>query len=306
MAVCTCTSTLSNIGIGGCAPTQDVAYSLIFVKLRDGSGNLNRIDLSSIPDASGISDLINEADPTKRWYPTPELKNVEDVRADSEFENFNDGTKAKIRLGIRSFSGFVVSQDSRFYEKVLPFQCQKEFGAYVVDVNGALHGDASVDGYLAPAPIQASSMDNIYVKATDTTVSKVNIRFDWKNTFGDENLGMLVASDFASDVDLTSLNGLLSVTGTASAITTTGFTMAITDYYGSVLGTPVKGLVAADFSLYNATDAASVTISTVTESPEGTYAFTFSAEDSSDVLNLSIVADGYDDAALEAVDITVP
>jgi hypothetical protein len=96
---------------------------------------------------------------------------------------------------------------------------------------------------------------------------------------------------------------LLDVSGTASAISTTGFTMTLVDPYGD----PVEDLVSGDFSLEETSPTpGSITISSVTETSAGVYAFTFGAQTSADVLSLTPSKNGYDFSAIPSVTITIP
>jgi len=99
----------------------------------------------------------------------------------------------------------------------------------------------------------------------------------------------------------------LSQVGTG---TTTGFSAKLTlDYGNAKTKLPISGLVAGDFVLYNVTDSAAVTISTCTESPDGTYAFTFTGQTNTDILRLSLgtttPAKPFDDATWSSVSITL-
>jgi hypothetical protein len=117
---------------------------------------------------------------------------------------------------------------------------------------------------------------------------------------------MVSANDIA--IDLFDLRGLLDVYGTTpTAISTTGFTITLETFFGSMKDkVEVVGLLLADFILYNVTDSLPVTILTTTENPDGTYAFTFAAQTSGDVLKLSVDKNGFDSTPLETVVITIP
>ena len=54
-----------------------------------------------------------------------------------------------------------------------------------------------------------------------------------------------------------------------------------------------KGAVLADFDLYNDTATASVVITSVTESPDGTYTFVIPAQTSADSMTLNLQKDGF-------------
>ncbi|HEX4888578.1 MAG TPA: hypothetical protein VFV37_11075 [Luteibaculaceae bacterium] len=302
-----CDFSLSNTGLPNCAPIMGVTYGYILTPLKADDGTLNRIATNTPFNNAALEALLYAADPSKRGYPIMDLKQVEDVRAESERQTFDDGSSIKLRDGIRTVTAAAVSVDAYFFKKLTSFGCSNNLGAYVVTIDGQLIGDASVDGFLAPIPIQRNTWDPIFVKATNATVSQVTVRFEWAIRFKDENLGMLSGSDIADDVDLLAANGLLSIFGVASAISTTGFTMKITSDYGSVNGTPVKGFTLASFVLFNVTDNLPVTISTVVDN-DGTYVFTFPAQTLGDTLRLSLAntVKGFDDENLENVAILIP
>jgi hypothetical protein len=308
---CTCNVTLSNTGLPGCQPLMDVGRRLIIVPLRDSSNALNRIDASSIPSASAITALINQSDDLARWYPLPDMENVVSERGDSILESFPSGTNAKVRDGISTFTAEFIEENAspQFLAKLKGLGCARA-GVYVVDNSGNLIGDGGVSGYLAPIPIDGATWDPVYVPTTDTTVPKIRLSFQFNKSFNDADLRMLVSGDFDSSTDLLDLNGLIDLYGgTPSGISTTGFTIPVRTGYGSIANPVVQSnLASSDFEIYNETTNSTVTISTMTESPSGTYAFTFSAQSSNDVLHLRIASgtDGFDDTNLESVDITIP
>ena len=71
MEVCDCTAGLSNTGRPGCVPIQAVTSSLILVNLKDNAGAKNGIDLTVALTPTTWSDLVNEPDASKRWFPLP-------------------------------------------------------------------------------------------------------------------------------------------------------------------------------------------------------------------------------------------
>jgi len=105
----------------------------------------------------------------------------------------------------------------------------------------------------------------------------------------------MIAVDETS-IDVKDLDGLIDVNaGAASSIATTGFVSVLTYDYGTqVTKQKFKGGVIADFTLYNETTTSSVTITGCTESPDGTYTFTYVAQTSADVLTLALVKDGFE------------
>jgi len=96
---CNCNLGLSNTGKPGCLPIQSVTSGLIMVPLNAADGTANFIDLdAALPT---WADLINEADPSKRWFPLQGFENVELPKADTIFEEANSGRMVYIRQGTR-------------------------------------------------------------------------------------------------------------------------------------------------------------------------------------------------------------
>lgn len=266
---CNCNAGLSNTGRPGCVPIQSVTASLIMVPLKDNSGNLNGIDLSA--PLPVWNDLINEADASKRWFPLPLFENVELPKADSQFEEANSGRMAFLRQGKRSFSGELWGDDSTptLLSKLNAGRCVN-FGIYIVDVNGNLIGSKS-NGYLYPIPVDEQSWDPRFDFATDSTVQKIMLGFDFDRLFDEGTMYMIQANE--AGVDFNTLSGLIDVNLTeVSQITTTTLVFTAAFDYGTALNPIVlQGAVLADFALYDNTAGAPLTIDAINEGPTGTY-----------------------------------
>jgi len=207
MKGCACNAGISNTGRPNCVPLFSITSSMIIVPLTANDGTKNRIDLNApIPV---WSDLINEPDASKRWFPLPAFENVELPKADSQFEEANSGRMAFLRQGKRSFTGELWSEDSTptFLGKLEKTRCV-DFGVYFVDVNGNLIG-SEVDGYLYPIAVDSPSWNPTFMFATDSTVQKIMLAFDVNRLF-DESTMYMITSDEAG-VDFTTLDGLIDV-----------------------------------------------------------------------------------------------
>ena len=266
---CNCNAGLSNTGRPGCVPIQSVTASLIMVPLKDNSGVLNGIDLNSALPV--WNDLINEADASKRWFPLPSFENVELPKADSQFEEANSGRMAFLRQGKRSFSGELWGDDSTptLLDKLNAGRCVN-FGIYIVDVNGNLIGSKS-NGYLYPIPVDEQSWDPRFMFATDSTVQKIMLGFDFERLFDEGTMYMITAEE--AGVDFNALSGLIDVNLVeVSQVSTTTLVFDASFDYGTALNPIVlQGAVLADFALYDNTAASSLTIDAINEGPNGTY-----------------------------------
>ena len=264
---CKCNSGLSNTGQPNCITLQSVTSRLILVPLKDATGALNKVSLTTNPTWSS---LFTELDATKRWYPLPVFENVEMAKADSTFEEAPSGRKVFIKSGKRSFAGELWSQSPTFLAKLQSNRCS-DFGFYIVDVNGSLVG-SKVGNDLYPIPVDNESFEAKLMFATDSSIQKIMLSFDWYRLFDESTLWLVTQSD--ANFDFNNVDGLLDVNLTKVSSTATSIVVnAKLDYGSGANQIAVKGLVLANFALTNATTGATIVINTVTESTavEGQY-----------------------------------
>ena len=269
MIGCDCNAGLSNTGRPNCVPVFSITSSMIVVPITANDGTKNRIDLNA--PVPVWSDLVNEPDASKRWFPLPAFENVELPKADSLFEEANSGRMAFVRQGKRSFSGELWAEDSTptFLGKLQKSRCV-DFGIYIVDVNGNLIG-SEVDGYLYPIPVDNPSWDPRFMFATDSTVQKIMLGFDFDRLFEESTMYMITVDE--AGLDFTTLDGLVDVVLTLNSITTTimevdaefcyGTAYNKIDYVGA--GSP------SDWTLIETAGGTPVAIDAVNEISDGVY-----------------------------------
>lgn len=290
---CNCDMGLSNSGVPTCVPIQSVTSTLIMVPLKSNAGVDNAIDLSvAVPT---WSTLVNQSDESQRWFPLPQFENVELPKADSQFEEANSGRKAFLRQGVRSFSGELWADDSSptLLSKLQNNRCV-EFGVYIVDVNGNLVG-SKVGDKLYPIAVDNPSFDPKYMFATDLTISKIMVGFDFYRLFDEGTMYMITPEE--AGINFNDLEGLIDVNfADLTQVANTSVTFNAEFDYGTAYNPiKLKGLVASDFALYNNTTSTSETIASATENLplEGNYTVNF-AFVSAESYTLSISKDGYD------------
>lgn len=292
MIGCDCNAGLSNTGRPACVPIQSVTSALIVVPLTANDGTKNGIDLNAALPT--WSDLINEADASKRWFPLPAFENVELPKADSQFEEANSGRMAFLRQGKRSFSGELWSEDSTptFLGKLTKSRCV-DFGIYIVDVNGNLIG-SEVDGYLYPIPVDNPSWDPRFMFATDSTVQKIMLGFDFDRLFDESTMYMITPDEAGQNFN--DLEGLIDVlfTNTSAAGTFDSVTFDAKLHYGTALNKILYtgATNVADWELYINGLLTPLSGSPV-ESPDGTYTLSFAAQSSGDVALVKVARTGY-------------
>jgi len=303
MATCDCGNiTLGNSGRADCTNIANATNNLILVPTFDSTGAKNYIDTSVTLDLAYFTALINQSDKTKKIYPLPAMKNVTSERAEPNKQEFPDGSSIVLQQGVKSFNGEWVGKDAStaFMSKIENYGCS-DVSAYIIDVDGSVIGNGEDTDKLYPIKLDGDTwFINLMDAVMGSSVQALKLTYQYDRGELDSNLRMIVASE--TTTDMRDLRGLQDVTaGAASGIATTGFVTVLTGSYGTAkTANSIKGLLAADFTVYNETQTASVTITSVTESPDGTYTFLFGAETSADVLTLALVKDG-----LEMTDLTV-
>jgi len=292
---CDCNVGLSDTGRPNCVPLFSVTNNLIQVPLKDKDGNLNGIDLSAgIPN---WADFVNAADPSQRWFPIPTFENVELPKADSQFEEANSGRMAFLRQGKRSFSGELWADDSTptFLGKLSAARCV-DFGVYIVDVNGSLIG-SEVDGFLYPIPVDNASWDPRFMFATDSTVQKIMLGFDFDRNF-DESTMYMVTSEEAG-IDFSSLKGLVDVNLNITSASATEIVVEASFDYGTAfnkLKYVGAGLV-TDWTVTEVSSGLPLAVSLVVENPDGTYTITHAGVTPPDAVRLTVAKVGFDGTA---------
>lgn len=291
---CACDFGLGNTGRPNCVSIAGVTYSIILTPTFDDSGVKNFIDTTVPLNAAFFTALINGSTDT-RIFPFPSMLNVEDIRGESLTESFNNGSVVKTGVGTRTFKALMLKLSPAFFGKIESYGCSN-ISAYAVDVNGALIGNGSEVGKLYPLRLDEETWDPIFMKPTDTTVTKIELNYSYSRTENDSDLAMIESSEIASDVDLRELSGLQDVTVVITNDATTGFTATLTGDYGSaVAANTIKGLILGDFSLNETFPTPAPEPFSVDESADGVYDFTYTTPvASADVLALDLTKDGFE------------
>jgi len=304
-ALCKCGTGLGNTGTpSGCYVPMTIPKGIFMVQTYDSTGAKNKILASEEVDDAYILDKINETDTSKRWYPIQSILNFASERADPITETFPNGEQAFIKDGVKPVTFEVLKGGAVLKSKIDKARCVST--SFFLLNEGRIYGmDLTDEGLeLHPIRISANSLSTKLIQATDTTVEKLQVSFQYDQREYDGNLRYI---ETEQDADLLSYIGLLDIKSAITNKTTTGFKAKLYNEYGS-LNEPLvdKGLVAADFALYNVTDSAAVVITSATESPDGTYTFVFTAQTSGDTLRLTPTSQGKDYSAVIANTILVP
>jgi hypothetical protein len=318
VSVCSCNVAMKNTGVG-CITPMEATKKALLMPYFDSDGNQNYIDLTSDLDAAYFSGLINEADSSKRLFPLPEFKDVNDSRAEAIVQTFADGSTEFLAEGIRSFDALIVGKFAApiLIAKIKAAQCN-EMGVFLVDRKGSIIGIPSADKTkLYPIRLDSGSISAILVNTTYTTKQAIKVSWKFHPDEEDSCLGMITGGELAaieSPVNALLLKGLYDVHAAFSAITTGGFTVKLTTDFGTPLEpTVVTGLVVGDFAAYNVTDSSAIgltgTGAAFSEPTDGTYVFEYATADdttSGDKVRITPTKTGYDFSEVIAAPFTTP
>ncbi len=306
--LCDCGVSLQNTGTPSCVPLFGVTKQYILVPLVADDGTENKINPATTLDSAYFTALINQADDSKRWYPTGPLKNVAGERADAIFETFEDGSKYFIRQGIRNVSALILKQGPELLAQLNANRCST-FGVFIIDNNGSIYGKVkNNDGFLYPIEVDANTFYAKMVFTTDTTIQKLMLQFEWGVDERDEDLRMIAASSITG-INLASVLGLMNVYCSITSTTQTVMTLKIFSKFGNIVTNyPITGLVTADFvstvasvvgKMRNNTDSADVAIVAAESSTvPGTYTLTYSSQTVADVLQPLVKKNGLDGSTM--------
>lgn len=287
--ICKCELTLGAFGTPNCQSIMDVTKRLIFApenKLSDGTKN--QIDLTGSVYTQLMAQLT-----AGDILPTGEIKNIEDVRGDSTFQSFNDGSNLFVRQGVRKFTGYFPAVNSSIVKEFESIRGQK-MGVYFVDKNGNLVGKTKDFTNLVPVSIDTNTFEAKLVKATDSEVQMIMITFEFKSFEKDGDLALIKADDIVniSLLDESEFKSPYRAYFENLIATQTTLTFDLVHYSGSALACPIVGIDDLGLiSVKNVTTNADLILTGIAENSDGNYTVTFASQTTGNKLDVDFVAD---------------
>lgn len=310
MSIGVCTEG-KNFGQPDCVGILERAEKLAFVKMTAEDGTANAILSTDTIDNTFVTDLINQTDKSKRWFPTPVTNKVNVERAeDNKFDL--DGFQISVSEGVKTYSFVVVDGAHPLIAEAFKSFAKSTSGFWVWSVTGQIGGNNREEGKLLPFRIKKGTMSAIYQEPNkeNETPAMVMVSFAISELENDKNIAFINPGTGANDVqvDITSYNGLINVTmGEATDITTAGFTSVMTYDYGSAfVGVPFKGGLVDDFTAAEISPSpAPEPLASVTETSDGVYDFVYTTPvASADLIRITGSKNGWDFVA--TLDVLTP
>jgi len=302
--LCLCDNTLGN-SRSNCPSIAEGAEMLIFMSTYKQDGTLNFIPLADLQTQAGIDAFINQAIVENRAFPLPRMVEVADVRGEAITQEFNDGSIDHIRKGAKNFVGKMKRIGYRLTGVIDDYK-KVDCAAIIIDEkkNFKFYYDPSNPLNAYPIQINEGSLNcDVEEHVTGSSIQLSMLSFNWDKAMEDKNLRTLSAPTAYNPL---LLRGLFDTVSVISGISTTGFTMTLTDADGC----PISGLTDSDFTLAELSPTpGAIVITSVTETvpnESGIYTWVIPAQTSADVLAATLAKTGYDSTGVTASTITIP
>lgn len=293
---------LGNTGFG-CVNNADVLNNLMFDMLIDSTGVKKERLLADMKSLATVNTFINAADARDRLYPVTDIEDVENIREDPIFKEYNSGKKGFVRDGFKNYQGFIPNAPRELVDQLNENRCQN-FGAWGLDDSNQLGYKKGTDNTKGqPINILSSSFFAKYIEATYTDEPGIFVAFQWSKNVKDSEIGVIPASELDYTAD--DLEGLIDGQATFTGESTSGVTATITE---TAYGGTIEGLLLADFAAEEISPVPGlVVITAVTETSAGVYDIEYVAV-SADVIRITITKTGFDFSSVSdgTNDITTP
>ena len=315
VGICSCAGNFNNLGSGtDCLPYLEAPQNIIFALTKTNAGADNAVLTGGSLDLAAM-DLLFEAEIAHdRFYPLNTIKEFTYEAAEDVMEEASTGASRIVRKGRPSVTYRVWSNNpGKLAEKLETLKCLGGLGVFICDTAGNMIGKGNSSDNLVPRGIEDNSLSIVAVPAGLDAGGSVDIKWTYTISSGEETVEYIQAGDFAADFDLLDVAPLedVNIANLASASTTT-CTFDLYKDFGS-LGNrlPVKGMTLAMLEVYDQTDSATVAFSALVESPDGTYAGTFTAQTSADVIRVQgktgvTIQNGFDTKRINDTTVAIP
>lgn len=279
----------ATMGTPNCVQTLKAVRRVILQFRTDNSNVANTVDLTATNWIEELKDKITDgAEADKRFYPTPQVRNLTVERTDDVFEEAPDGQKYRIEGvgGVYMFNYMLWGKDAApaILKEANRLGCT-EMNIYLLDAAVGFWGikEGVTNTVMRGIRMTVESFVKFMQFATDTSVTKIESRFDLMQ---DEDLGNLA-------VIPQSVHGLgfddfaPAISGTTVAVdmpSASTIQVSVRDNFGSAISAnSITGLDQNTFfEVYNISTGATTPLSGVTapvESPaeSGDYTLTLDA-----------------------------
>jgi hypothetical protein len=280
-----CNLTLSNTGGASCKSIMEVARKILIFPLFKADGTENTMTLAEVKTLTAWDAKITDAVAKQRVYPSTLLRQVTDLREDATYQDFDDGSRAFVRDGRRSFGAWMVNEGPILLGNMKSFRGGAALGVVILSTtNQFIYNDCCGDDLVRAIPIDQDSWNPQLVKKTNGEAQYLSVEFDFSIEAKDEYLRTVDACELEVGFNpVVQLKGLLDVEFSAASITINGCDLSVFDAYGVA----IEGLdLTTGFTFTNVTATGTVALTSAVETSAGVYAVLYTAPvAASDVIN---------------------
>lgn len=319
-----CTPKTKNTGIVGSDLLPGAFKQFILVPKKASDGTLNSLSLEANAEGKWDADKlftkvsnvgVGQDNPANVFYPLPISEENLIEKADNTFQTASSGRTRKVGKGDRTVS-FEIWDVSPTYLECLESHGCKEYAFYAVDECGNLIYKKGADKagipQAYPICIEKDTLDfdyNFVVEGTSGVSIPVNFTFAQIEKVS--SVRVIPAEEMVSTYGtILDIEGILDIDCELISNDDVSIEIKLFTKFGSALNPYVdSGLLETAFSLINVTDAGAAVPITLFSESKGIYTLGFAAQDTGDVLQLSITGAAYpgkDYSKVSEKTITVP
>ena len=263
VGICSCAGNFNNLGTGSdCIPLLEAPQNLTFALIKKDDGTDNCIDVTGLLDDAQMTLLFEAEIAHDRFYPLNGIKEYTLEAAEAITVESSSGATRNVRKGRASVTyRFWSNNPSKLAEKLETYNCLNGLGVFITDTAGNIMGKGNSAGNLCPRAMEDNSMIITPSSHSFEDGGFVDVKWTYAIDSGEETVEYILATDFASDVDLLIIDGLEDVNITNLASTSvTEVNFDLTKDFGSLAGRlAVKGLDGVTFlELFNETTSTTV------------------------------------------------
>lgn len=280
---CACDDGNGNTGKTNCVDVFRYAQGFGIQNIVANDGTLNQIDLAVASITTEWSDLLTNANRTKRLYPIKPLRNVLFPKEDTQYETDNTGQKTRVRDGAQSVTAEEWEVSNVYVSKIRQAICPRN-GVWIYTKTGVI-GLKDSDGKFNP--IEISAFDANYHFPDGTQTAKMMMAFDFAASVDVAQLWLVSYEDLNTTYN--AQMGLIDVNFEEIDAPSAGsIGLRLTTDYGQGLlnNQTVDGLVTANFTV-TANGVAVVGLA-VTEVADDKYTISYTAETPGDTMVVTV------------------
>lgn len=210
VGICSCAGNFNNLGEGSdCIPLLEAPQNLTFALIKKEDGTDNCVDVTGLLDDAQMKTHYEAEIAHDRFYPLNGIKEYTLESAESVTSESASGATREVRKGRASVTyRFWSNNPSKLAEKLETYKCLSGLGVFITDTAGNDLGKGNAAGNLCPRAIEDNSL--IITPSTHSFEDGGFVDIKWTYTIdsGEETIEYILATDFASDVDLLGIDGL--------------------------------------------------------------------------------------------------